>query len=184
MCKQHCTGHTLICISFFFVYCRNSSTSVTICSCFCYDFIALSLGTGQWQVKKWLLCFGGEFVHKISFLLKNRERKEHLYRHVTPKKMHLTKAITIHTRVTNQQWQRMNTMHKTVRPYMHVLFFLCFSSPARVAFGWKLKKKTMSKSNKNSCWFGVAAMTLACCTCRLAVEWTLQFLHGFCEEEG
>ena len=33
----------------------------------------------------------------------------------------------------------------------HVLFFLCFSSPARVAFGWKPKKKNWGSQNQ-SCW--------------------------------
>ena len=33
----------------------------------------------------------------------------------------------------------------------HVLFFRCFLSPARVAFGWKLKKKKKKKKKKNRC---------------------------------
>ena len=56
-----------------------------------------------------------------------------------------------------------------------VLFFLCFSSPARVAFRWNQKKKKKKEdprwcqNQSESCWFGIAigngGARLACYTC-------------------
>ena len=67
-----------------------------------------------------------------------------------------------------------------------MLFFLCFSSPARVAFGWKLKKKKKNRCQNQTkivvtasrIAIGSGGATLPCCTCRLVlrgvvVEWTL-----------
>ena len=50
----------------------------------------------------------------------------------------------------------------------HVLFFLCFSSPARVAFGRKPKKKKKMRIIKSELLtVGVMRATLARCTCKL-----------------
>ena len=63
----------------------------------------------------------------------------------------------------------------------HVLFFLCFSSPARVAFGWKLKKKkkkpdvnqTKIVRSASRSAAGAWHFHVGLAECRFVVEWTL-----------
>ena len=63
-----------------------------------------------------------------------------------------------------------------------MLFFLCFSSPARVAFGWKpkKKKKKLRITKSELLTEGTMRGTLARCTCRLDwldVDISSQFLQ-------
>ena len=105
--------------------------------------------------------------------------------------MHIALQIRIARPLTGRDWDRENYSFMCLFEWLrlgHVLFFLCFSSPARVAFGWKIKKKPQRQNLTNIVDLALRSVTggvtLTCCTCRLVVEWMLQFLHSYCEEKG
>ena len=63
-------------------------------------------------------------------------------------------------------------------------FFLCFSSPARVAFGWKPKKNKKNWGSQNqNCWPSMSCAQHLHVALADSIEWTSKFLHGYCEEE-
>ena len=59
-------------------------------------------------------------------------------------------------------------------------FFLCFSSPTRVAFG---RYPKMNRGSQNqSCWPSMSCAQHLHVALAVSIEWTSQFLHGYCEE--